>query len=110
MFLTAIVRNVLANPLSASSVTVSWDSVDIPEISGYTVYYSQNNIMIGSSSDQERQSITVPSSINYVVIEGLLVNVEYQFQVVVVAEIDREVFMGETSVLTMTAAVLSISE
>ena len=75
----------------------------MPEIKGYTVYYMEK----GSS---KRQSIVVPSSINYLVITDLLVNVDYKFQVEVLAEIERDVFLGETSMLTITSAVLSISE
>ena len=37
----AMVMNVEVEVVSASSVRVSWDSLDIPEITGYIVYYSQ---------------------------------------------------------------------
>ena len=70
--------NVEVEVVSDTSVRVSWDSVDIPEITGYTVYYSQT----GNRKRQSEGSTTVPSSDNSVVIEGLLNNVEYQFQVV----------------------------
>ena len=85
--------NVELEVVSDTSVRVSWDSVDIPEITGYTVYYSQT----GSRKRQSEESITVPSSDNSVVIEGLLNNVEYQFQVVVIAELDGDVIMGQRS-------------
>ena len=85
--------NVEVEVVSDTSVRVSWDSVDIPEITGYTVYYSQT----GSRKRQSEESITVPSSDNSVVIEGLLNNVEYQFQVVAIAELDGDVIMGQKS-------------
>ena len=77
--------------LSATSVQVTWDQLDIPEITGYIVYYSQtgNSEMI----------TTVSGSENFVTIDNLLTNVEYQFQVVAVAELDEEsdTIMGERS-------------
>ena len=59
--------------VSASSVRVTWVSVDIPEITNYTVYYQTGNM--------ERESVTVPSTTNSKMIEGLVTNEEYQFQV-----------------------------
>ena len=87
--------NLVVEVVSDTSVRVSWDSVDIPEITGYTVYYSQTR----SRKRQSEESITVPSSDNSVVIEGLLNNVEYQFQVVAIAELDGDVIMGQRSLL-----------
>ena len=88
--------NVEVEVVSDTSVRVSWDSVDIPEITGYTVYYSQT----GNRKRQSEESITVPSSDNSVVIEGLLNNVEYQFQVVAIAELDGDVIIGQRSLLS----------
>ena len=87
--------NVEVKVVSDTSVRVSWDSVDIPEITGYTVYYSQT----GNRKRQSEEPITVPSSDNsvHVVIEGLLNNLEYQFQVVAIAELDGDVIMGQRS-------------
>ena len=93
--------NVVVEIVSDTSVRVSWDSVDIPEITGYTVYYSQT----GNRKRQSEESITVPSSDNSVVIEGLLNNVEYQFQVVAIAELDGDVIMGQRSILDDSAVV-----
>ena len=92
----AIVMNVEVEVVSDTSVRVSWDSVDIPEITNYTVYYSQT----GDRKRQSEESITVPSSDKSVVIEGLLNNVEYQFQVVAIAELDGDVIMGQRSNVT----------
>ena len=79
--------------LSATSIQVSWDRLDIPEITGYIVYYSQT----GNSE----MVTTVSSSENSVTIENLLTDVEYQFQVVAVAELDGEVVMGERSNMSL---------
>jgi hypothetical protein len=80
----AMVMMVSVEVVSANSVRVSWDSIDIPEITGYTVYYSQ-------TGNRERQSeVTVPSSDNSVVIEGLVNNEEYQFQVAAIAVLDAD--------------------
>ena len=75
--------------LSATSVQVSLDRLDIPEITGYKVYYSQtgNSEMVN----------TLPSSENSLIIENLLTDMEYQFQVVAVVELDGDVVMGERS-------------
>ena len=78
---------IMVEVVSATSIQVSWDRLDIPEISGYIVYYSQT----GNSE----MATTVPSSKNSVTIDGLLTDVEYQFQVVAVAELDGDVVMGE---------------
>ena len=75
--------------VSATSIQVSWDRLDIPEITRYIVYYSQ--------SGNSESATTVPSSMNSVTIENLLTDVEYQFHVVAVAELDGDVVMGERS-------------
>ena len=75
--------------VSATSIQVSWDRLDIPEITGYIIYYGQT----GNSE----MVTTVPGSENSVTIENLLTDVEYQFQVVAVAELDRDVLMGKRS-------------
>ena len=98
--------NVVVEIVSDTSVRVSWDSVDIPEITGYTVYYSQT----GNRKRQSEESITVPSSDNSVVIEGLLNNVEYQFQVVAIAELDGDVIIGQRSIRMVTVKLCLMSE
>ena len=96
--------NVVVEIVSDTSVRVSWDSVDIPEITGYTVYYSQT----GNRKRQSEDSITVPSSDNFVVIEGLLNNVEYQFQVAAIAEVDGETIVGQRSIPDDMAVILVV--
>ena len=101
----ALVMNVEVEIVSDTSVRVSWDNVDIPAITGYKIYYNQT----GNRKRQSGESITVPSSDNSVVIEGLLNNVEYQFQVVAIAELDGDVIMGKRSILNnMTIIVVVI--
>ncbi len=86
--------------MSASSVRVSWDSVDTPEITGYTVYYSQ------AGNTSEEGNSTVSNTANSVVIESLMSNVEYQLQVVAIAELDGDVRMGERSMLTVVVVTI----
>ena len=68
---------------------VSWDRLDIPEITGYIVYYSQ-------TGNSEKVTITnASSSTSFVVVTDLTSDVEYQFEVVAVAELDGDTVMGE---------------
>ena len=80
---------IMLEVVSATSIQVSWDRLYFPEITGYIVYYSQK----GNSES----ATIVPSSMNSVTIDNLLTDVEYQFQVVAVAELDEDVVMGERS-------------
>ena len=80
--------------LSATSVRVSWDRLDIPEITGYIVYYSQTG---NSEMVPTQHFINVFSSTNIVLLTDLTSNVEYQFEVVAVAKLDGDVVMGERS-------------
>ena len=89
-----MVTGVMVEQLTATSVRVSWDEIPVDGVM-YRVYYSQT----GNRKRQSEESITVPSSNNSVVIEGLLNNVEYQFQVVAIAELDGDVIMGQRSMI-----------
>ena len=80
--------------LSATSIEVSWDRLDIPEITSYMVYYSQT----GNSEKFTRVSYLE----NSVTIDNLITNVEYQFQVVALAELDGEIIVGERSNMSLT--------
>ena len=80
--------------LSATSVRVSWDRLDIPEITGYIVYYSQTG---NSEMVPTQHFINVFSSTNFVLLTDLTSNVEYQFEVVAVAKLDGDVVVGERS-------------
>ena len=81
--------NIELEVLSATSVRVSWELLDIPEITGYIVYYSQT----GNSGNDT--TVNFPSSTSSVVITDLTSSTEYQFEVVAVAELDGEVVMGK---------------
>ena len=63
---TAVVMNVEVEISSATSVRVSWDRLDIPEITGYIVYYSQ----------RQRDIKHIFSLENSVIIDNLLSDVE----------------------------------
>ena len=100
----AMVMNIMVLLLSSISVRVSWDRLDIPEITGYMVYYSQtgNFEMVTIET-----SITVTGSVEtFVVIDNLRSGVEYQFQVVAVAELDGDVVMGERSAMSMQQIII----
>ena len=79
IFFAAVVMNVQVEELTSTSVRVSWDRIDIMEITSYTVYYS------ATGSRRNEKSITVASSQNSVMIDNLLSDVDYQFQVAAVA-------------------------
>ena len=86
---------------SDTSVRVSWDSLDVPEITGYIVYYQSgviNELSVNVSLTTAQPTINIT-------VEGLMNNEEYQFQVVAVAELDGEVIIGQRSVVvTMVVA------
>ena len=88
----ALVMNVRVEELTSTSVRVSWDGIDIMEITNYTVYYST------TGSRRNEQSITVASSQNFVMIDDLLSDMDYQFQVAAVALLYGDVrVMGQRS-------------
>ena len=77
--------------LSVSLVNVTWETLDTSLITGYIVYYSPKE------SDGEEKSLNVSSLQNSVIVSGLTTDVEYQFEVVAVAELDGEVVLGGRS-------------
>ena len=81
-----MVKSVQVELVSASSVKVSWERLNISELTGYIVYYSQTD------KRQEEGRVTV-------LIDNLSSYVEYQFQVVAVVEVEGEVLMGQRSML-----------
>ena len=89
----AVVMRLMVEQVSDSSVRVSWESINNPMIINYTVYY----LLIGSC--KEENNVTIPSSMNSIVIRNLTGSVitDYQFQVAATAEINGEVIMGERS-------------
>ena len=77
--------------LSASSVNVSWDRLNISLVTGYIVYYSRK----GNNGEEMFTNVSSPS--NSVIIRDLMTDVEYQFEVVAIAEVGGDVVMGERS-------------
>ena len=77
---------------SATSVRVSWDRLDIPEITVYIVYYSQRQRDITEHRFSHENSV---------IIDNLLTDVEYQFEVVAVAELDGDVVTGDSERVTV---------
>ena len=88
-----MVLNVEVEVVTDVSVRVSWDSLDIPEITGYTVFYNR------TGNGTEEQSVNVTTSHDSVVIDNLMNNVEYQFQVAAIAKLDGVLIVGERSML-----------
>ena len=86
--------------LSASSVRVSWDRLDIPEITGYIVYYSQ----IGNSDEKSNTelSVNITSPDTSVTINNLISDMQYQFEVVALAELNGDVAVGQRSPTSST--------
>ena len=87
-----MVLNVEVIALSYSSVNVSWDRINNPLIISYTIYYS-----INKTEEEETDPVTVPSSVNSVVIGNLSIIPNYFFQVAAIAEIDGDIAMGKLS-------------
>ena len=82
--------NVHVELLTETSVNVSWNRIIANEITNYTVYYRPSDNMMS-------ESLTVPSSESFVVIDGLVANVEYQFQVAAIAELGGQIYPGQKS-------------
>ena len=99
----AVVKRVVVELLSDTSVNVSWESVTVPGIVNYIVYYRPTETM----RRQSEQSVTVPSSDSSVVIKDLITNVEYQFQVAATAELDGVIYPGLRSHATKVLVALS---
>ena len=62
-------------------------------ITGYIVYYSQRQRDITENN--------IFSHENSVIIDNLLTDVEYQFEVVAVAELDGDVVTGDSEIVTV---------
>ena len=84
--------------LSSSSVNVSWESFNSSLINSYIVFYSR------TGNDGEEKSFNVSGLLNFVIISGLMTDVQYQFQVVAV---DRNDVPGERSDETIMSVTLT---
>ena len=92
-----MVSDVVVTVLTATSVNISWDPLPLPEITQYTVYYSQTGNREGQMNES---NIVVSSFENSVVITGLITGVVYRFQVMAQALVDGMIVLGERSLLT----------
>ncbi len=76
---------------TSTSTIVSWNAIDLPEITGYIVYYS----LTGNRKRQAERSVDVSgSSATTVLIENLAKIAEYQFTAVAVANLDGAEILG----------------
>ena len=100
VLLAAVVMNVMVEMLSNTSVIVSWESIDTSELTiSYRVYYYY---YYNQSGDMDA---FVNASSNSIVIDNLISIVEYLFYVVVIAEVDGQIFIGQRSMTIMIVAV-----
>ena len=87
--------NVMVELISADSVRVSWDHVEINQAKDYTIqrYYVYYTFTYNGIQSEER-FLTVPSSRNSLTLVNLVNEAEFQFQVAVSVD-----FNGETELL-----------
>ena len=86
----ALVKILEIEVLSGTSIKVSWDRLETPEITRYVVYYRLTRNCISPSQN-------TTSSEDYLILNDLVEGAEYRFEVVAVAELHGEVVMGERS-------------
>ena len=91
MYFIAMVMNIEVENINGTSVRVSWDGVNITEITGYIVYYSVDGQLGG------QMNITVPKNETSVVIGNLMIYNLYHFQVVAIVEERGKLIMGQRS-------------
>ena len=84
-------------------MNVSWERLDSSLINFYIVYYSP------TERDGEEKSLNVSSLLNSVIVSGLTTDVQYQFQVVAVAEVDGKLVLGERSEETIKLMTLTLA-
>lgn len=89
------VMNVEVDILSANAVRVSWDSINIPEVTGYTVYYTKTRYRTDKIQNED-MAINLTSSLNSLV---FIYDDEYRFQVIAVADLEGIVMRGQRSTL-----------
>ena len=95
----ATVTNVEVEIVSDTSVVVSWDAVNL-QVTGYIVYY--HNLRNASTE----AAIRVPNSVNSTVVENLVNNSIYIFQVAAFLEYDGTELLGQNSSITDTSIIL----
>ena len=92
-------NNVEVEIVSDTSVMVSWDPINL-QVTGYIVYY--RNLRNASTE----AAIRVPNSVNSTVVENLVNNKIYIFQVAAFLEYDGIELLGQNSSITDTSILL----
>ena len=109
----AVVTNVKVEQITENSVRVSWDAISLPEVTRYRVFYSQ----VESRKRQVIGELMVEvqgRDQTSVVIEDLVISVQYRFQVDAVAVLEGTEFLGERadardeSMLVLTTALQEV--
>lgn len=81
--------NIQVQALSENAVNISWSKLRNPEIVQYIVYYKPTADMTSME-----ESANIPSENISIIVEGLMEDAEYQFQVAAVAVISEQEFIG----------------
>ena len=101
--------NIQVEVRSPTSVGVSWDSIQSLQSTDYTLYayilyYRERGL------EGVEESLTIPRTTSYVVIEDLTTDKVYQFRVAAVVQLDRELIMGFKSSAVETYLSVSACE
>ena len=94
MLFAAKVQNVLVGVLSLTSVIVSWNRLDTPEITQYLVYYTQT---AKRRKRQVESLVQLSATACSVVISGLTSGRQYLFEVQAQVTLNGTVIVGPKS-------------
>ena len=98
--IVATVQNILPETIDSSSLRVSWNPiVNVPEITGYRVYYRQLTGEMTGQSDGTNFKDVEGAETSTTEINGLAAGASYYVEVVGVAAIGGEVLEGVRSTL-----------
>lgn len=103
LLFAAKVESIEAEALSATSARVTWEPVDVAEVTGYLVYYRP---LVAVRLDLEGEE-KVPKTDSSVVIRNLMSNVEYWFEVAAVVEVNGRTLTGERTGANTTVLIES---
>ncbi len=90
----AQVQGVEVEVFNTTSVRVLWSPVSLPEATGYIILYG---LRCDCNSLQDLSVRGGKTSSTVVTVGGSELQLEYQFQVQAVVEVEGEVFLGERS-------------
>ena len=93
IYTAAIIKNVVVTVLTSTSASVSWDRLQISEITHYVIYYQ----LTENGKKKAIESLSVNSIKRSEDITGLINNAEYQFQVAAQAVVAGITIVGEKS-------------